>query len=243
MSELQSNSFSLNSREDVMKFETLVNAYSQQKILFSLTHICLIDAYDFCQTRLDGSKLFAALLDIYINFLMLWSDSVSAGKAWGCEDGMAASKYENGSIFDSEENFFRKMELHKYHTSFIFRYRALWDKAMGFSILFFIPNEYESFINSKSKRRSFKKIFSKLDTYPNEFFTFIDTHLDEFENKLRTPEAHGTGSLRKRSFITESIEESLLLEFSHYWNIMNGFMHVTGKLFSHFKKLDLGTDN
>jgi hypothetical protein len=236
MSEISEQGFSLKSREEVIRFETLAEAYAQEKIfLFPLKHISLIDAFDFCQTEEEGAKLFTALLDIYINFLMLWSDSMSAGRAW--EDGVEIDKLESGSILDSETKFFRKMELHKYHTSFIFRYRALWDKAMGFSVLFFAPNEYESFISSRSKRRSFKKIFSTEQAFPNEFVTFLDTHLDEFESKLRTPEAHGTGALRKRSFSMQPIEESPMVEFGQYWNIMNLMMIAVGMLFSPDKKI------
>ena len=237
MSETLKQSFSLNNRDEVIKFETMADTYAQQKILFPLKHISLIDAYDFCQIKEDGAKLFTALLDIYINFLMLWSDNMSASRAWG--DGTATDNLESGSIFDSEEKFFRKMELHRYHTSFIFRYRALWDKAMGFSVLFFVPNEYENFIKAKSKRNRFKKIFSSDQIYPNDFVSFLDEHLDEFENKLRTPEAHGTGALRKRSFAMQSIndDENPSIEFIKYWNFMTLMMIAVGTLFSPDKKV------
>ena len=241
MSETLNQSFSLNNRDEVIKFEAFADAYAKEKILFPIKHISLIDAYDQCQNRENGARLFTALLDIYINFLMLWSDQMSASRA--CGDGMATDTLESGSIFDSEIKFFRKMELHKYHTSFIFRYRALWDKGMGVSVLFFVPDEYENFIKAKSRRRKFKKIFSSNKFFPNEFVTYLDEHLNDFENKLRTPEAHGTGALRKRSFAMQPIEENPLLEFGGYWNFINLYIIAIGKLFSSDNSVvNFGTD-
>lgn len=230
MPDIPEQSFSLNSREEVIKFQTLADAYAQERILFPLNHISLIAAYDYCQNREDGARLFTALLDIYINFLMLWSDSISASKAWG--DSSATEMLESGSVLDSEAKFFRKMEMHKFHTSFIFRYRALWDKLMGFSVLFFIPKKYETFVRAKSRRGSFKKIFSSNQFFPEEFVLLLNSHLDDFDNKLRTPEAHGTGALRKRSFAMQSLEKSPIVEFGGHWNFINLYMLAIRKLFS-----------
>jgi hypothetical protein len=225
MSDNPVQGFTLNNRDEVIRFESLADAYAQEKISFPLKHISLVDAYDYCQTRDDGAKLFTALFDIYINFLMLYSDSMSGAKEWG------DSTLENGSILDSESKFFRKMEMHKFNTSFIFRYRALWDKLMGFTVLFFFPIQYEAFVKAKSRRSSFKKIFSSNQFFPNEFIVHLDSHLDGFDNKLRTPEAHGTGALRKRSFAMCHLLESPIVEFGGHWNFILLYIVAIGKLF------------
>ena len=222
--------FALDNREDVIRFDALIDAYAAQKEFMSLKHISLINAYDYFQLRQDGGKLFAALLDIHINFLLLHSDIVAASKAWGRDT------VETGSVLDSEEIFFRKMEVHKFNSSFIFRYRALWDKLMGFTVLYFVPNKYEDFVSARSRRNSFKKIFSSNGGLPHDFVVVLNDSLGDFDDNFRTPEAHGTGRLRKRSFIMQSLLESPTIELSGHWNFVLQYVVAIGKLFSSSEK-------
>lgn len=234
MDEFPPDGFTLKSREQVIQFEALADSYSRNKILIPLKHLSLVNAYDYCQTRTDGNKLFPSILDIYINFILLWKDHMSIYQVWG--DGSDGGALDSGSVLDSEAKFFRKMELHNCYSVFVFRYRALWDKLMGAVVLYFFPDKYEDFSRAKSRRRAFKKIILASNLPFNEFISFLDSHLDNFDNSYRTAEAHGTGTLRKRSFDAQPIEKSLFLELTQPWNVMVLFMVAFGKLFPDISK-------
>ena len=64
--------FSLNSREEVIRFEQLLDDYSSNHAQLSLRHVSLIEAYDRLINRKDGARLFYALLDIQINIVLLF---------------------------------------------------------------------------------------------------------------------------------------------------------------------------
>jgi len=81
-------------------------------------------------------------------------------------------------------------------SDYVLRYRAAWDKIMGLLILLYTPNNYETYYAGKSR----KKMFSK---YMPEFISdrlttkYLSDLVQSFDDDFRTPEAHGTGVLRK----------------------------------------------
>ena len=56
--------------------------------------------------------------------------------------------------------------------------------------------------------------------------------LEMFDNELRTPEAHGTGALRKWSFTLEPINEDPSMKLIGYWNVINEVILRLGKFCS-----------
>jgi hypothetical protein len=94
-------------------------------------------------------------IDLVLNLRLIWCDMISASRAWGA---LVDAKLATEPALSSEAVFFPRLDMHRYSTSYIFRYRALWDKVMGFVILFFAPHRYDEFANAKSKRRTFSKI-------------------------------------------------------------------------------------
>ncbi len=224
--------FSLNSREEVETFETYLYEYVGQKSQFSIQHFSLAKAYDIFQSTENGNRIFVALLDITINYVLLWSDCVSVGSVWN--KYFSKGKLEGGTILDSQAKFFGKMEIHRFNSSFILRYRGLWDKIMGFLVLLFACEKYDGFYNSKSKKKSFKKIIIEMNELPSEYREFLKKFLEDpltkfdnlatFDNKFRTSEVHGTGALRKYSFTMQSMSENPQIELIGYWNIVNWFI-------------------
>lgn len=134
---MAADSFKLKTREDVERFEALMLQYSEARTQLALNHIPLVKAWDQLHHRKDGGRVFTALLDIYLNLHMLHLDLTSVGGTWN--SSFSKGKLEGGSVLDSSAKFFRKMDLHRFSSAFILRYRAIWDKIMGFFLLLFSP--------------------------------------------------------------------------------------------------------
>jgi hypothetical protein len=227
---MTAETFTLKSREEVARFEELLDSYVVARAQFSLKHISLTDAYDNLQGDLNGGRIFSALLDIQINFLLLYLDSNSVGATWN--GYFSKGKFEGGSVLDSQAKFFGKMDIHRFNTAYVLRYRALWDKLMGLIVLMKAPNDYELFIGAKSRKKTFAKLAEKYKFAKPEFIAKLNDLLSRFDNTFRTSEAHGTGVLRKYSFTMESMAENPQIELIDFWNAMNGFLAEFGKQFS-----------
>jgi len=224
---MSQGNFILNNRDDVIKFERSARDYSSSQFQIAVQHISLVDAFDYCQYREDGSRLFAAFLDVFINFTLLYADMHTASKTWNAR--FSKGKLEGGSILDCNERFVGKMEIHRYFSSFILRYRAFWDKLMGLLVFLYAPQNYDRFVSADSRRSKFAGCVEGVPQVPIEFVQFLKTTLTEFDNKFRTPEAHGTGALRKWTLTMDGMGENPQLELIGYWNFVNETMTTLGK--------------
>lgn len=221
--------FTLENRGEVERFEALLGEYSQARTQMALSHISLVKAWDQLHQREDGGRVFTALLDLSLTLHLIEFDISNIGGTW---NGLfSKGKLEGGSILDSQRKFFGKMDIHRFATSFVLRYRAIWDKLMGFFILYFAPSEYDRFCKSDSKKKAFRNIASTISALPSEFVTTILNRIEEFDNNFRTAEAHGTGVVRKWALTMEGMEGNPFIELIGYWNILNAVCHVVGKLF------------
>jgi hypothetical protein len=225
-------SFSLTSREDVVIFERLLDQYARTETGLAREHIRLVDAYDALRSREDGRFVFTALLDLQINFVLMCRDrhNTLAVRNTYFSD-FFGKQLEADSILDSRDAFFAKMEIQRSTSSFVLRYRALFDKIMGLIILMFAPTEYEAFCGARRKKNSFKKIAANMPQVPSELVGQIDRLLTEFDERFRTPEAHGTGALRKWVFLMEPHWNNPQVELMVFHNYMNSLMVNIGRLF------------
>ncbi|WP_305838165.1 hypothetical protein [Photobacterium leiognathi] len=180
----------------------------------------LLAAYDHLQPREDGGRVFTAYLDIVLNCYLIHIDLMKVGATWN--DKFSKGKLEGGSVLDSQAKFFGKMDLHRNFTSYVFRYRAIWDKIMGLSVLLQVPDEYDSYHSSKSKKKAFRKRAEKMAVVPAGDIKDFEGLLTEFDKTFRTPEAHGTGSIWKYNFTMESLSDTALVELIGYWNFLLG---------------------
>ena len=220
--------FSLNSREEVIRFEELLESYSSTRAQIPLKHIPLLEAYDRLINEERGARLFTALLDIRINFVLLFLDIHAVGTTWNAS--FSKGRLEGGSVLETEDKFFGKMDIHRFNTSYVLRYRALWDKIMGLIVLAYAPSEYERFSSAKSRKKTFMKIADVHGFLGSETVSSLNALLTEFDEKFRTPEAHGTGSLRKYSFLMESLADNPQIELIQFWNAVNSFMAELGRI-------------
>lgn len=234
---MSSSVFTLNSREEVVSFQELLEGYSRTTFQTALPHISLVDAYDHLQTRSDGGRVFTALLDLQVNFLLVFADIYSMGATWNRL--FSKGKLEGGSVLDSSNKFNGKMEIHRFNTSFVLRYRAIWDKIMGLLILMHDPARYDAFMKARSRKKEFIKIAKESKFASDIFLLELEQLLTTFDDKFRTAEAHGSGVLRKYSFVMESLEKNPQIELVEYWNKVNQFLLNYGKIFTDYSKESL----
>jgi hypothetical protein len=222
--------FSLKDKSEVESFESLLNEYITDRAQFSPCHISLVSVYESLQAEENGGRVFTAILDITINFMLLWTDAIKVGSIWN--QYFTQGKLVGGSVLDSRDKFFGKMDIHRFNSSFVLRYRALWDKLMGFLILYHAPEKYDSFCCAKSRKRSFVKLAKGIPELTDEYIKNVEELISRFDAEFRTPEAHGTGSLRKYSFTMESIHNNPQIELVEFWNAINKEIEKIGMKFN-----------
>jgi hypothetical protein len=221
--------FTLETREQVERFAYLLNEYSKSRVQEPPDHISLVRVFDELRKRKDGGRIFTALLDLYINFHFI--DEEIKSIAGTHNEQFSKGKLEGGSILDSRAKFFGKMEIHRYATSFVLRYRALWDKLMGFFVLYFAPSEYEKFLNADSRKKKFRQIAANIPELQLDYVNTLLDYIEKFDNKFRTPEAHGPGTVRKWSLTMDGLEGSPLLDLLDYSYLVSHAMRVIGGIF------------
>jgi len=220
---MEFETFSLKTREEVKQFDSMLADYSLSTSNGGYGALdlngYLLDTYDHLQPREDGGRIFAAYLDIILNCYLINFDLIQVGTIWN--QNFSKGKLQGGSVLDSEAKFFGKMDLLRNYTSYVFRYRAVWDKIMGLCVLLQMPDEYDGYHASKSKKKAFRKRAAKMSVIPAGDIETFEEYLSEFDRKFRTPEAHGTGSIWKYNFTMESVSDTALIDLIGYWNFLN----------------------
>lgn len=227
MDERVSKDFSIGSRADA---ELFVDRQAEALAEYGggIVHISLPDAFSKCQHLSQGAQLFAAIFDIYVNACLLWIDTWELGRTANAEIRL---KKSNLSVLENPELFKLRMNEQRYANSFVFRYRAIWDKVMGLLVLLAEPSRYENYVGSKSRKAAFKKISDSSEAFPQDFAESLSKILTSFDNEFRTPEAHGTGRLRKFTFALGDPIDRPTMELSlRYWNILNEVLHQLGSI-------------
>lgn len=237
--EREAKSFSLRTREEIVAFEERLYEFSSRERLGHTGQISLIDVYDVLASREDRQQIITALLDLVVSHCMLRldvRDALSIWKEFFGEGGLAS-----GSILDSAMAFSLRMHIHRFNSSFVFRYRALWDKLMGVYVLIFEPRSYDGFQRAKSKKRVFSKLSSRPGSQLSAFAQGILDLLTTFDDNYRTPEAHHTGKIRKWTLIIEPYEESPQHELNMFWRYLDGALERLGDIFRGVERVQLAS--
>ncbi len=224
---MSTNSFTLRNRQEVESFEARLDEYVLAVTGLVVPNIRLVNAYDKLQERDDGGRVFTALLDVQINYRALFCDHARLIYLQH-----ECNKLDGESVLSSTRAFFAKMDLQRLSTCYVLRYRALFAKVMGLTILVASPAEYDKFCKAKSRKSSFVKIVSGLPQIKLGFAERISDLLTDFDNTFRTPEAHGTGSLRKWTFLMEPHWNNPQLKLRRFWNTLNQVLIDIGKMFA-----------
>lgn len=217
--------FRLETCEEVAEFDSLLQAYESAHAGQAVPHISLVKIYDICQHSEQGGRIFVSFLDIRLSFSYLHLAVTKMFGTWNQK--FSPGKLAGGKVIDSPQKFFGKMEIHQSATEFVHRYRALWDKVMGLLVLLHCPDEYDNYCGAKSRRKYFKRLAKVTPQIGEELGSSWAILLEAFDNRFRTPEVHGTGSLRKWSFQMIGLNENPQVELADYWNELN---HVVADL-------------
>lgn len=221
------DNFTLKNRGEVNAFEELLCDYIKEKVGFAIGHISLLDAFNKLQNHKNGSKIFTSLLDIQINNALLQCDIVTISIIW---NKLSKEQRNKGSVLDTKINFTDKMDIHKLSTSFIFCYRALWDKIMGLYIMILSHDDYDKFCTANSRKKCFRKIMSNLRGFPPTIVDEVEKIITDFDNKFRTSEAHGTGRLRKWSLSMKPFHQNPQVLLIGFCNAMNKMIISIGDM-------------
>lgn len=175
------------------------------------------------------SKLMHAWTDLLINFAILQLDYFDIAAHWN--DSRRGESEDTHVHF----TFSERIDFHRSVTTFIFRYRALWDKLFGVLILINYPEKYDVFMGSKSKKTYFFRLFKEgLSEKGRNLMTSLEGDLTLFEEQFRTPEIHGSGKARKWTFSLNSLEiaegNEMFFLFRMYNVLINNFNAIADKL-------------
>jgi len=221
--------FPINTAEEVGDFEFGLNAYVKSKTGFdSLAHFSLVRVRQALLDDPDGGRLFAAIVDLRISLSLLEQHTIALSKLF---NKSIPSEDEETLGLDHQSSFLLRMEIHDHANAFVLRFRSIWDKIMGILVLRLQPDRYDSFCQSKSKKSSFRKIFPSHPVVPVTFVDAAEKIIQSFDDRLRTPETHGTGTLRKVSFTWNELQGSPPMALLGYWNFLNEVVHTLAKVF------------
>ncbi len=239
--------FTISTEEEAEKFGILLNKHLSKNMSRHFTKnippfiipIDLRNLFTRCSEIENGNRKYIAIHDFFINLVLLTLDISEAVSIWNnyfSKRNTFDIDMVNKSIFDDENVFIGKLELHRAVTSYIFRFRALWDKIMGLYFLIYKEVEYEKFINAKSKQRNFIKCFKDSKLVDPQVLSYIENELVDFDNQYRTAEAHNTGKIRKATFKEGSLDENVPL-MSIFTDSMNQILKVSDSIFLIFNDI------
>ena len=206
------------SRDDFANYDTFLRRYVEERASVGLGAPALRDAHDHLRSRPDLNRLMTALFDLVLEMACLACDFFSP-------EGLhfaitSARSRQKTSPKRSYEDFCNKMSLYRNVNAFVLRYRAQWDKVLGFLVLLYFPDQYEGFVSANSRRKRFIKLAASSPILQKEIIPLVENQVAKFEGSFRTPEAHGAGVLRKWLFSGDSIWDTPTLDLVAYWNAL-----------------------
>jgi hypothetical protein len=214
--------FSIRSSKEAAKFEERLLKYEKNKWHRTLTDLSLPSAFDKFDRGEGGNRLFAATFDLRLAFSMAHEEIYGFGPNY--YEYFFPDKVDGNGVLESEEEFETKLQSYRHQTAFVLRFRAFLDKLMGFLVMLKKPDRYDEFVGSKSRRKSFAKLFNEL-SLDQGIFDSIVTAVDIIDTKFRTAEAHGSGVLRKLVFQVNALDSEhrdiLLIQWKEITGIVN----------------------
>lgn len=183
--------FSLKNKEDVVRFVELIQSYVEEETHLPFHWIDLPCWFDKCMTMEEnGGRLFSAILDLKITFAFVFIDFYKTIPGY-----KALNIKESPNILTDSGVFKEKMALLHDNIDMAIRFRTFYDKFMGVLVLLLCPEEYETFLEAKSRKKCFKNIMcTHIDP---ESLDSISTTISCLDDKYRTAEVHQIGRMRK----------------------------------------------
>jgi hypothetical protein len=209
-------------RDDFANYDMFLRRYVEEKAYVGLPAPSLGDAYDYLRSRPDPNRLMTALFDLVLEMACLACDFFSPEGLHFAITGRRSQ--QRTSPERSYEDFLEKMNLHRSMNAFVLRYRAQWDKILGFLVVLYFPDRYQEFVSAKSRKKAFIKLAASSPVLQKEIIPLVKNQVANFDASFRASEAHGAGVLRKWLFSGDSILDTPTLDFVAYWNALGMVM-------------------
>lgn len=188
---VKAQEFSLNNKDEVVKFSDLIKNYVEEETHLPFHWIDLPRWFDRCmRMNENGGRLFSAILDLKITFAFVFIDyhrTIPGYKVMNCKD--------TPSILTDPNLFKEKMDLLHSNIDMAIRFRTFYDKLMGVLVLLFCPERYKKFGSSGSRKADFKKLMR--DYIDSESLESLFAIISSLDDNFRTAEVHQAGRMRK----------------------------------------------
>ena len=200
--------FKIKNSQEAERFDSFLKEYYEDNSSFPFQpYLNLVEWYNWCQNdNENGGRIFTSVFDIKLNYIFLDFEKIGLTRSWMQRD-------INTDILKNKVDFNFSVELLKYLSSYVVKYRALLDKLMGLIFLCYSPNDYDQYRRAKSRKAFYKKVFINKSMPLQLDADKIFAYLDQFDTKYRTPEVHATGSMRKWIF------SDIKTGFKDYYNL------------------------
>lgn len=204
--------------EEVREFENDLAKYQLSMDLPPFQWLCLAGVWETLVITNTGRKIFASCLDLRLNVVCL---EVLLARLMNTSTRLKGNTDERVAV---------AFERYEINSSYIVRYRAVYDKLMGLWILLLAPDSYDSYCSAKSRKKKFVSILSKISAEGGQFAVHISKSIGDFDDKYRTQEVHGTGTVRKWSFELSEGPESHQADMYWAWNMLHPLLTATADL-------------
>jgi hypothetical protein len=220
---MEDESFKIEDREQAQKFQEYIQQYwSKNTGGAKLDWINIVTAFDKLTHKGDiGWRLFYMLLDIKINVVLLSVEDFQSSAVW---NSCAKDASKDKNVLDEFDFFNSRMDLHKHFANYIPKYRALFDKIMGFLMLLESETSYNAYCNAKSRKKVFIALAKKINFIDDDFAQELYDRLLHFDNLFRTSELHQSGKIRKWTFLMKPFQETPIIHLRHSWNYLVGVL-------------------
>lgn len=248
------NTFSIKTEDEAATFSEMLNRHrtdlgiggeSDEKYILKIHQLC-------SNANLDG-RLFNAIVDLELTYLFMikdttrafgtWNSSFSSGKL---EEGSILDDYDkfhgkmkileglNSFTFrcrafwdkfmgilvliNDVENYQKYCKAKSRKAKF----RKLAENWEDFPYAF-----QQTIVKGQLRSDRYSELTSELEhggIYPDPYLDIFLFHIAHLDDNFRTPEAHGTGSMRKWSLSMLPMEKLRDLELVGHWNLANSMM-------------------
>lgn len=203
--------FQLKNPEEAVRFERHLAEYRERRGLHPYSHLPLAQAHKVLVDDPQEARLLVSLFDIQLSRTFLNEDLNVISDVLNRD--IRERRSSEQSILADPNFFAERVDLHRACTNFVLRYRALWDKIMGVLILLFCSDEYDKFCDANSRQKAFGKIMRETKALSEDKCIKIENCIKDFNDRFRTAEAHGSGVLRKWSFVVQDGEDNPIEDF------------------------------
>ncbi|MFH6953349.1 hypothetical protein ACHSBP_09600 [Pseudoalteromonas sp. XMcav1-K] len=246
--------FQINSKQDAKKLNLKLNTYWKKSNAGSgleKDYFCTV--YKKLENTSERGRVFSALIDLEMTYLFMAKDVTKSGGGWNqnfapgkLEGGSVLDDYNKFQgkvdILDALNSFtFRSRafwdkymgilvlikDFENYQKYCKAKSRKKNFKKIASEWTDFPIEVQEALVHTLQQSEIYglsKQQVEEGTFYPANFLDVLFTYIEQLDNQYRTPEAHGTGALRKWSLSMLPIEHSRDFDLLGHWNIVNSMI-------------------